>query len=145
MSGATGPTANFQTAMECFTGTVSYTQFTNNSTSQEITIHATMSQKWRFHHLILNEATQFTAAGVSSLTVSAGTQGTDTDVVPVFALKQAGANYWLDRPGIPAGGLGTSTWNFVLQFIGASALSTGGVTNFSAGSLTYEGCGFKVQ
>jgi hypothetical protein len=110
-----------------------------------VTIVSAIPQKFRFSHMLVQEATQFAAAGVSTLTVSAGRAGVDTDVLPAFALKQATApqNYWFDRPGVPI--IGTGTYDLVLQFVGSSALGTGSASNFTAGAISWEVCGFSVQ
>ena len=135
----------FQRGVECATGTTSYSALTANSVSQEVTIVTAVPMKFRFTHMLVQEATQFASAGVSAVTVSAGRSGVDTDVIPVLALKQASApqNYWYDRPGLPVAG--TTTYDLVLQFVGSSALGTGSASNFTAGAINWEVCGFAVQ
>jgi hypothetical protein len=134
----------FQRGVECSTGTVNYTALTANAPSQEVTILTSVPAKFRFLHMIVQEATLFASATVSSATVSAGRSGVDTDLIPAFALKSGTApqNFWYDRPGTPV--LGTGTYDVVLQFVGSGALGNGTVTNFSAGAVNWEVCGFSV-
>ncbi len=135
----------FQRGVECATGTTSYSALTANAVTQEVTIVTAVPAKFRFTHMLVQEAAQFVAAGVTTLAVSAGRAGVDTDVIPLLTLKQATApqNYWYDRPGMPVAG--TGTYDLVLQFTGSSALGTGSASNFSAGTVNWEVCGFAVQ
>jgi len=134
----------FQRGVECSTGTVSYTSLTANSNSQEVTIVTGVPAKFRFLHMIVQEATQMTSASVNAVTVSAGRAAVDTDLLPAFALKSSSApqNFWFDRPGTPV--LGTGTYDIVLQFVGSTALGNGSASNFSAGSVNWEICGFSI-
>jgi hypothetical protein len=134
----------FQRGVECSSGTVSYTALTASATSQEVTIVTGVPMKFRFLHMVVQEATQFASASVGSATVSAGRASVDTDLIPAFALKSASTpqNFWYDRPGTPV--IGTGTYDLVLQFVGSGALGTGSATNFTAGSVYWEVCGFSV-
>jgi hypothetical protein len=135
----------FQRGVECSSGTVNYSSLTANASAQEVTIATAVTGKFRFLHMIVQESTQFASASVGTLTVSAGRPGVGTDVIPAFALKSANSpqNYWFDRPGIPI--VGTGTYDLVLQFTGAGALGNGSASNFTAGALYWEVCGFGVQ
>ena len=132
----------FQRGAECSSGTVTYSSLTANSTSQEVTVVTGMPAKFRFLHMVVQEATQF-AGTVNSLTVSAGRAGVDTDLIPAFALKSATApqNFWFDRPGTP---VLSGTFNVVLQFVGSSSLGNGNTSNLSAGGVYWEVCGYAV-
>jgi hypothetical protein len=135
--------AVLQRALECSVGTVSYSALTANATSQEISILANVPATFRYHHVLVQEATQFT--GTPTLQAAMGTSGVGTDLSLPLTLKQGTApqNYGYDTPRPPA--LGTGTYNLVLQFTGSAALGNGTVTNFTGGSVKWEVCGFQVQ
>lgn len=133
----------FQRAMECSGGTVSYTALTANSTTQEIAILSDVPAHFRYHHVLIQEVTQF--AGTPILQAGMGSAGVGTDLLLPVVLKQATApqNYGYDTPRPPA--LGSGSYNIVLQFVGSAALGNGSVTNFAGGSVKWEVCGFSVQ
>jgi hypothetical protein len=135
--------SNFQKGMECSTGTVSYTGLTANAQSQEISILTAVPAKFRYHHVLVQEATQF--AGVPVLQVSMGTTGVDTDLLLPMSLKQSTApqNYGYETPRPPA--LGNGTYDLVLQFTSTAPLGNGTTSNFTGGSAYWEVCGFSVQ
>ncbi len=129
----------YQRAAECSSGTVSYTDLTASATSQEIVILNDVPGRFRYHHVLVQEATQFT--GSPTLQVSMGTAGVDTDLLLPLTLKQGTApqSYAYETPRPPV--LGNGTYNLVLQFVGSANLAGA----FSGGSVYWEVCGFKVQ
>lgn len=122
----------------CTTGSIPYTSLTAAATSQEITILSNQSAKFRYRHVMLQEATQF--SGTPTLTASVGTTGVDNDLLLPLTLKSGTApqNYGYDTPRPPA--VGTGTYNVVVQFVGGANLSGA----FSAGSLNWEVCGITM-
>ena len=124
----------------CYTGTINYGSL-SGTTLTEVTLVSGVSADYRFDHILLQEATQFTSGTVTALTVSMGRSSVDTDLAPVFALMAATApnNYWFDRPQPPyvSGG----TYNIVAAFT-----PTGGnMTTLSAGALKWEVCGYAIH
>jgi len=103
-----------------------------------------MPAKFRFLHMIVQESAQLVSGTVGSLTVSAGRSGVTGELIPAFALKSVNSpqNYWFDRPGTPV--LGTGTFDVVLQFVGSGALGNGSASNFTAGGVYWEVCGYAV-
>ena len=133
-------TTTFQRGVECATATIPYTSIQTAALTNSLAINASMPQKFRFEHMYLVESTQFVGTSVTSMTVSAGTSGTYTDVIPNFSLLVSGGqNNWYDRPAPPA--FGTSTWNFVLYFTSVGA----NLSALTQGNLYVEVCGYAVQ
>ena len=133
-------TTTFQRGVECATATIPYTSIQTAAFTNSLAINASMPQKFRFEHMYLVESTQFVGTSITGMTVSAGTSGTYTDVIPNFTLLVSGGqNNWYDRPSPPA--YGTSTWNFVLYFTSVGA-TLSALTN---GNLYVEVCGYAVQ
>jgi hypothetical protein len=134
----------FQTLISCSCGTVSYNALTAAANIQEVPILTGIGGSYRFEHVLIQEAEQFTSAGIKTLTVSAGRPNTGTDLIPAFALKGATSprNFWYDRPG-PL--LLSGSYDIVLQFVGTGPLGNGRVSRFSAGAVNWEICGYAVQ
>ena len=124
-------------------GTINYTALTSSDSTQEIAILSSVPANFRYHHVLIQEATQFT--GTPTLQVGMGTSGVGSDLLLPLMLTQATApqSYSYDTPPPPA--LGTGAYNLVLKFIGATALGNGTVTNFTGGSVKWEVCGFTVR
>jgi len=133
----------FQRGAECSSGIVNYASLTANALAQEVTVVTAIPAKFRFLHMVVQEATQF-AGSVSTVSVSAGRPGVDNDLMPALGLKGATApqNFWFDRPATPV--LGTGTFDVVLQFVGSSVLGNGTVSNLTGGAVYWEVCGFAV-
>ena len=133
-------TTTFQRGVECATATIPYTSIKTSALTNSLAINASMPQKFRFEHMYLVESTQFVGTSITGMTVSAGTSGTYTDVIPTFTLLVSGGqNNWYDRPSPPA--YGTSTWNFVLYFTSVGA----NLSALTDGNLYVEVCGYAVQ
>jgi hypothetical protein len=137
-SGAT----SVQNAVECAHGTTSYTALTAAAASQEIAIQTGISGNIRYAGVLLSETTQF--VGGTGLTVSMGRPGSSTNAEMtngyLFPLMVSGGdvNYVSTRPIPPQM---TSTYSIVLNF----AVTAGNVNAVTAGSLTWEVCGYAAR
>ena len=131
-----------QNAVECAHGTTSYTALTAAAASQEITIQTGISGNVRYAAVLLSETTQF--GGGTGLTVSMGRPGSSTNAEMtngfLFPLMASGGdvNYASTRPIPPQV---TSTYSIVLNF----AVTAGNVNAVTAGSLTWEVCGYAAR
>jgi hypothetical protein len=129
-----------QRAVECTSGTTSYNALTAAAPSQEITIQTEISGNVRWDHVTISETTQF--AGTTGLTVSMGRPGTNNNEmtgaqIPLMVSSGDG-NSWTSRPIPPQL---TGTYSLVLNF----AVASGNVNAATAGSLTWEACGYSVR
>jgi hypothetical protein len=129
-----------QRAVECASGTVSSTALTAAAANQEITIQSAVSGNIRWDQVTVSETTQF--AGTTGLTVSMGRPGTNnlelTGILVPLMVSSGDANYWTARP-TPA--QLTGTYPIVLNF----AVTSGNVNAATAGTLTWEVCGYTVR
>jgi hypothetical protein len=129
-----------QRAVECATGTVNSTALTASAANQEITIQAAISGNVRWDEVTVSETTQF--AGTTGLTVSMGRPGTNnlemTGTLVPLMVSSGDSNYWTARPS-PAQLSGT--YPIVLNF----AVTSGNVNAATAGTLTWEICGYAVR
>jgi len=129
-----------QRAMECTSGTTSYSALTAAAASQEITIQTGVSGNVRWDHVTISETTQF--AGTTGLTVSMGRPGTNnyemTGAQFPLMVSSGDANSWTARPIPPQL---TGTYTLVLNF----AVASGNVNAATAGSVTWEACGYSVR
>ena len=129
-----------QRAVECATGTVNSTALTAAAANQEITIQAAISGNVRWDEVTVSETTQF--AGTTGLTVSMGRPGTNnlemTGTLVPLMVSSGDSNYWTARPS-PAQLSGT--YPIVLNF----AVTSGNVNAATAGTLTWEICGYAVR
>ena len=131
-----------QRAIECAYGTTSFTSLTAAAPSQEITIQTGISGNVRYAGVLLSETTQF--GGGTGLTVSMGRPGSTTNAEMtngfLFPLMASGGdvNYVSTRPIPPQV---TSTYSIVLNF----AVTAGNVNAVTAGSLTWEVCGYAAR
>ena len=99
--------------------------------------------RFRYHHVLVQEATQFT--GTPALQVGMGTSGVGNDLLLPLTLKQSTTpqNYGYETPRPPA--VGNGTYNLVLLFSGSGNLGNGTTSVFTGGSVNWEVCGFTVQ
>ena len=131
-----------QNAVECAQGTTSYSALTAAAASQEITIQTGISGNVRYASVLLSESTQF--SGGTGLTVSMGRPGSTTNAEmtngALFPLMVSGGdvNYTSTRPTPPQI---TSTYSIVFNF----AVTAGNVNATTAGSLTWELCGYAAR
>ena len=131
-----------QNAVECAHGTTSYTALTAAAASQEITIQTGISGNVRYAGVLLSETTQF--SGGTGLTVSMGRPGSTTNAEMtngfLFPLMVSGGDvsYVSTRPIPPQI---TTTYSIVLNF----AVTAGNVNAVTAGSLTWEVCGYAAR
>ncbi len=134
-----------QRLMQCATGTVASTALTAAAASQEITIQtgaggSGISGNVRWDHVLISESTQFT--GTTGLTVSMGRTGSSnyelTGTQVALGVSGGDANFWYARPSPPQL---SSAYNVVLNF----ATTTGNVNAATAGSLTWELCGYAAR
>ncbi|MEO8368098.1 MAG: hypothetical protein ABI806_02710 [Candidatus Solibacter sp.] len=129
-----------QRQVECASGTVSSTALTAAAPNQEITIQTGIPGHARWEQVLVSESTQFT--GATGLTVSMGRPGSSnyelTGTLVPLGLSGGDVNYWTARPGPPQL---TSTYSIVLNF----AVTSGNVNAATAGSLTWEVCGYAAR
>lgn len=130
----------WQRAVECASGTVSYSALTAAAASQEITIQTGMSGNVRWDQVMVSETTQF--AGTTGLTVSMGRPGTNNSEmtgaqVPLMVSSGDG-NFWSARPIPPQL---TGAYSIVLNF----GVTSGNVNAATAGVLTWEVCGYAAR
>lgn len=131
-----------QRAVECASGTTSYTALTAATTNQEITIQTGISGNVRYTSVILSETAQFASA--TGLTVSMGRPGSTTHAELTnginFRLQVSSGDfsYVSTRPTPPQI---TSTYGIVLNF----AVTSGNVNAVTAGGLTWEVCGYSAR
>jgi hypothetical protein len=131
-----------QNAVECAHGTTSYTALTAAAANQEIAIQAGISGNVRYASVILSETTQF--ASTNGLTVSMGRPGSSTHaeltngVLFPLQVSTGDFNYVSTRPTPPQI---TGTYNIVLNF----AVTSGNVNAATAGSVTWEVCGYAAR
>jgi hypothetical protein len=131
-----------QQAVECATGTTSYTALTAAAANQEITIHTGISGNVRYAGILLSETTRFASA--TGLTVSMGRPGSTNHAEMTngvnFPLQVSAGdfNYISTRPIPPQI---TSTYSVVLNF----AVTSGYVNAATAGVLSWEVCGYAAH
>jgi hypothetical protein len=130
-------------AASCWCGTVPASSLISETSTQEVPL-ISLAGNFRFDHLLLQEAKQFASAIVSGLVVSAGLPNEGVDLIQNFALMSADAaqNTVLERPDPPTL---TGSYNLVLKFSGTSALAIAGSSNFTAGSVNWEVCGYQIH
>ncbi|MCU1238286.1 MAG: hypothetical protein JWP63_6253 [Candidatus Solibacter sp.] len=127
----------------CWCGTVAFTALTSATLSQEVMMLSGITGRFRFDHVLIQEAKRFSSDRVERLAVSVGRPDTEGEMIWNFALKsdRAPENFVFQIPNPPAL---TGTYDLVLKFVGSSPLATEGSSNFSAGSLNWEVCGGQV-
>jgi hypothetical protein len=129
-----------QRAVECASGTTSYSALTAAAANQEITIQTGISGNVRWDQVTISETTQFT--GTTGLTVSMGRPGTNnyemTGTQVPLMVSSGDANFWTARPIPPQL---TGTYSLVLNF----AVTSGNVNAASAGLVTWEVCGYSAR
>ncbi len=127
-------------AVPCSTGSIPYTSLTTAGPSQEITIQTGVLGSTRWDHVLVSETTQFT--GTTGLTVSMGRPGANdmemTGALVPLMVSSGDANYLAARPIPPQL---SGTYSIVLNF----AVSSGNVNAATAGSLTWEVCGYAAH
>ncbi len=129
-----------QRAVECASGTTSYSALTAAAASQEVTIQTGISGNVRWDQVTVSETTQFT--GTTGLTVSVGRPGTNNQEmtgaqVPLM-VSGGDANFWTARPIPPQL---SGTYSIVLNF----AVTSGTVNTATAGAVTWELCGYSAR
>ena len=131
--------------INCWCGSVAANSLISNAASQEVTIVAGLPANFRFDHLLLTESIPFSSDQVAGLRVSAGTAGKGDEFLGPFPLKSTGAdqNFVYDRP-LPL--MLSGVYDLVLKFSApaAATVGTGILSNFTAGNLKWEVCGYQV-
>jgi hypothetical protein len=98
---------------------------------------------FRIEHVLIQEARRFSSDIVERLAVTARPK-VGEDLISEFELKSeiAPQNFVSERPATPplAG-----TYDLILRFTGSSPLAIEGQSNFSAGAVNWEVCGYRVQ
>jgi len=132
--------APVQRQVECASGTIGSAALTAAAPTQEITIQTGIPGNARWEQILVSETTQFT--GTTGLTVSMGRPGSNnyemTGTLVPLGVSSGDVNYWSARPAPPQL---TSTYSVVLNF----AVTSGNVNAATAGSLTWEVCGYAVR
>ena len=133
-----------QSSSSCRCGTVGASSLTAPSISQEVPILTGLSGTFRFDHVMVQETGRFSSDSVAGLVVGVGRANSGTDVVSPFPLKSDTApnNVLYERPHPPQL---TGAYDLVLNFKSSSPLGDGTVSNFSAGAVTWEVCGYNAQ
>src|SRR5438874_12045766 len=95
------PGTGFQIVLSCSCGTVSFNALSAAANTQEVPILTGIGGNYRFEHVLIQEAEQFSSARVKGLTGSAGRPNIGADLITAFALKgdPSQQNFWYDRPG----------------------------------------------
>jgi hypothetical protein len=108
--------------------------------NQEVTIQTGISGNVRWDQVVVSETAQF--AGTTGLTVSMGRPGTNnyemTGTRVPLMVSGGDANFWTARPMPPQF---TGTYAIVLNF----SVASGNVNAATAGSLTWEVCGYAAR
>jgi hypothetical protein len=117
---------------------------TSSTLSQEVTVLTGLSGKFRFDHVLVQEAKHFSSDLVNRLAVSIGMPGSVADLISSFVLKSdlAPENFAFVLPNPP---VLNGTYDLVLKFVGSAPLAIGGSSNFSGGSLYWEVCGGQAR
>jgi len=125
----------------CRCGTVDAATLTAKSTSQEVTVLTGLAGTFRFDHVLLRETTQFASSVAGALSVGVGRPAAGADVLSPLMLRNPAApySYLYDRPGPPQL---TGAYDLALFFQSSFALGDGAKSNYSAGTVTWEICGF---
>ena len=133
-----------QSSSSCRCGIVGAASLTAPSISQEIPILTGLSGTFRFDHVMLQETGRFSSDSAGVLAVGVGRANSGADVVSPFPLKSdfAPNNVLYERPHPPQL---TGAYDLVLNFKSSSPLGDGTVSNFSAGAVTWEVCGYNAQ
>ena len=133
-----------ESSSSCRCGTVGAGSLTAPSVSQEVPILTGLPGTFRFDHVLVQETGRFSSDRVAGLAVGVGRANSGTDVVSPFLLKSDSApnNVLFERPHPPQL---TGAYDLVLNFRSSSPLGDGAVSNFSAGAVTWEVCGYNAQ
>jgi hypothetical protein len=129
-------------SFSCWCGTVGAGSLTARSNSQEVPILPGVAGTFRFDHVLLRETTRFSSDSAGSLEVGVGRSNLGADVVPRIPLKSAPApdSFWYWRPDPPQI---TGAYDLVLNFKASGPLGDGAASNFSAGAVAWEVCGYN--
>ena len=124
----------------CQYGTTNSTALTAAAGNQEVTIQTGVLGTMRWDQVLVSETVQF--AGTTGLTVSMGRPGSNncemTGTQVPLMVSSGDANFWTARPMPPQL---TGTYNLVLNF----SVTSGNVNAATAGSLTWEVCGYAAR
>jgi hypothetical protein len=131
-----------RSSFPCWCGTVGASSLTARSNSQEVPILTGIAGSFRFDHVLLQETTRFKSDNAGSLEVGVGRSNIGADVVPRIPLKSAPAtdSFWYWRPDPPQI---TGAYDLVLDFKASGPLGDGAASNFSAGAVAWEVCGYN--
>jgi hypothetical protein len=133
-----------QPSSSCRCGTVGVSSLTAPSISQEVPILTGLSGTFRFDHVMVQETGRFSSDSIAGLVVGVGRANSGTDVASPFALMSNAApnNVLYERPHPPQL---SGAYDLVLNFKSSAPLGDGTVSNFSAGAVTWEVCGYNAQ
>jgi hypothetical protein len=131
-----------RSSFPCWCGTVGASSLTARSNSQEVPILTGIAGSFRFDHVLLQETTRFKSDSAGSLEVGVGRSNMGADVVPRIPLKSDSApnSFWNWRPDPPQI---TGAYDLVLNFKATGPLGDGAASNFSAGAVAWEVCGYN--
>jgi hypothetical protein len=126
----------------CWCGTVGASSLTARSNSQEVPILTGIAGSFRFDHVLLQETTRFKSDSAGSLEVGVGRSNMGADVVPRIPLKSDSApnSFWNWRPDPPQI---TGAYDLALNFKATGPLGDGAASNFTAGAVAWEVCGYN--
>ena len=132
-----------QPVFSCRCGTVGANSLSAQLSSQEIPILTGLAGSFRFDHVLLQETVRFSSNNAGRLVVGVGRANQGSDVTSPFPLKSASAPYnsWYERPGPPQL---TGAYDLVLNFKASAPLGDGAASSFSAGTLSWEVCGYNA-
>ncbi len=137
------PPGAIQPSFSCRCGMVGARSLTAQSNSQDVPILNGLAGSFRFDHVLLRETARFSSDSAASLVVGVGRPTLGPDVVSPFPLKSDSVPYsfWYERPTPPQL---TGAYDLVLNFKASAPLGDGAVSNFSAGTVTWEVCGYNA-
>ncbi len=127
----------------CWCGNVTAGSLTSATASQEVPMISGLAGTFRIEHILIQETQRFASELVNRLAVTARPK-VGEDFISEFELKSETApqNFAHERPVTPPL---SGTYDLILRFTGSSPLAIQGVSNFGAGSLRWEVCGYRVQ
>jgi hypothetical protein len=133
-----------QSSSSCRCGSVGAGSLTAPAISQEVLILTGLPGTFRFDHVMVQESRRFTSDSARDLAVGVGRANSGADVVSPLPLMGdfAPPNALYERPHPPQL---TGAYDLVLNFKSSSALGDGTLSNFSAGAVTWEVCGYNAQ
>ena len=131
-----------RSSFPCWCGIVGASSLTARSNSQDVPILTGIAGSFRFDHVLLQETTRFQSDSAGTLEVGVGRSNMGADVVPRIPLKSDSApnSVWNWRPDPPQI---TGAYDLALNFKATGPLGDGAASNFGAGAVAWEVCGYN--